>query len=181
MFLRQELKRQTEMTIIMSIKIKNRHRLKTRDIRKYIDDLKNIFQDVFFDERSSVETGDLNGRNIIFIDGEPSFMSYEGKIVFTLHGLNKYKPKKNFVVVDIGAVRFVTNGADVMAPGVVDADTDISLGDQVWICDETHHKSLAIGIALVSGEDMISKSQGKVITTIHYVGDDLWNYVAKSL
>lgn len=165
----------------MSIKIKNRHRLKTRDIRKYIEDLKSIFQDVFFDEKSSVETGDLNGRNIIFIDEEPCFMEHKDKIVFTLHGLNKYKPKKNFVVIDMGAIRFVTNGADIMAPGVVDVDNDISKGDQVWICDETHHKPLAIGIALVDGEDIISKSKGKVINTIHYVGDDLWNYCAKSL
>jgi len=165
----------------MSIKIKNRHRLKAKDIRKYQIDLKDIFNDIFFDEKSSVETGNLDGTIIIFIDGEPCFMSYDDKIVFTLHGLIKYKPKKNFVVVDMGAVKFVTNGADVMAPGIVDADRDITEGNQVWICDENHRKPLAIGIALVNGEDMISQSQGKVINIIHYVGDDLWNYVAKSL
>ena len=164
----------------MSIKIKNRHRLKSKDIRKYQDDLKLIFNEIFFNEKSTIETGDLDGRIIIFIDDEPCFMSYNDKIVFTLHGLNKYKPKKNFVVVDMGAIKFVTNGADVMAPGIVDVDKDITEGDQVWICDETHHKPLAIGIALVDGEEMISKSQGKVINTIHYVGDELWNYVNRS-
>jgi len=163
----------------MSIKIKNRHRLKAKDIRRYQNELKDIFNDVFFNEKSSIETGDLNETNIIFVDGEPCFMSYNDKIVFTLHGLNKYKPKKNFVVVDMGAVRFVTNGADVMAPGIIDADKDISEGDQVWICDENHHKALAIGIALVSGGEMISQSQGRVIKTIHYVGDELWNYATK--
>jgi PUA domain protein len=165
----------------MSVKIKNRHRLKARDIRKYQNDLKNIFNDIFFDEKSSIETGELKGKNIIFVDGEPCFMSYENKIFFTLYGLNRYKPKRNFVVVDMGAVKFVTNGADVMAPGIVDADRDISKGDQVWICDENNHKPLAVGIALISGEDMINQSYGKAINTIHYVGDELWNYVAKSL
>jgi PUA domain protein len=161
----------------MSIKIKNRHRLKTKNIRKFQEDLKVIFNDAFFSEKSSVETGDLDGTIIIFIDGEPCFISYNDKIVFTLHGINKYKPKKNFVVVDMGAIKFVTNGADVMAPGIIDADKDITKGDQVWICDETHHKPLAVGIALVNGEDLISQSQGKVINTIHHVGDDLWNYI----
>ena len=165
----------------MNIKIKNRHRLKTKDIRRFQNELKNIFNDIFLNEKSSVETGDLDGTNIILVDGEPCFMSYENKIVFTLYGLNRYKPKKNFVVVDMGAVKFVTNGADVMSPGVVDADRDISEGDQVWICDENHHKPLAIGIALKSGEDMISETKGRAIKTIHFVGDDLWNYVAKSL
>ena len=107
-------------------------------------------------------------------------MYHKNKIVFTLHGLNKYKPKKNFVVVDMGAVKFVTNGADVMAPGVVDADSDILEGDQVWICDEIHNKPIAVGIALVNGEQMISQSQGKVINTIHYVGDDVWKYSINS-
>ena len=164
----------------MSIKIKNRHRLKARDIRKYQDELKTIFNEVFFSEKSSIETGDLDGTFIIIVDGELCFMYHNDKIVFTLHGLNKYKPKKNFVVVDMGAVKFVTNGADVMAPGVIDADSDILEGNQVWICDEIHHKPLAVGIALVNGEQMISQSQGKVINTIHYVGDDLWNYSINS-
>ncbi|HEW93047.1 MAG TPA: RNA-binding protein, partial [Thermotogaceae bacterium] len=34
-------------------------------------------------------------------------------------------------------------------------------------------KALAIGRALVSGSDMIGDS-GKVIKTIHYVGDAIW-------
>ena len=53
----------------MSVKIKNRHRLKSKDIRKYQNDLKNIFNEVFFNEKSYIETGDLDGINIIFIDG----------------------------------------------------------------------------------------------------------------
>jgi PUA domain protein len=165
----------------MSFKIKNRHRLKSKDIRKYQDELKETFNEIFFSDKSSVETGDLDGTIIIFVDGEPDFMYYKDKIVFTLHGLNKYSPKKNFVVVDMGAVKFVTNGADVMAPGVVDADKDIVEGGQVWICDEKHRKPLAVGIALISGEDMVTNTHGKVIEIIHYVGDDIWNYVAKSL
>jgi len=165
----------------MSGKIKNRHRLKASDIRKYKDEIKNIFDDIFFDEKSVIETGDIDGTNIILVDGEPCFMSYDNKIFFTMHGLYRYKPKKNFVVVDMGAVKYVTNGADVMAPGIVDADRDIAEGDQVWICDEKNLKPLAIGIALISGEDMIIQTQGKAINIIHYVGDELWNYVAKSL
>jgi PUA domain protein len=161
----------------MSTKIKNRHRLKAKDIRKYIEELKEIFNEIFFNEKSSVEIGDLDEITIIFVDGEPCFMFHNDNIIFTLHGLNRYKPKKNFVVVDMGAVKFVTNGADVMAPGIVEVDKDILEGNQVWICDETHHKPLAVGIALVDGEDMVSQSQGKVIYTIHHVGDELWKLI----
>ena len=163
------------------MKIKNRHRLKSKDIRQINDDLKKTFTIEFFNEKSSVETGEYGDKKVILIDGEPCFMFYEDKIIFTLHGLNKFKPKQNFVVVDMGAIKFVANGADVMAPGIADADTNIIENDQVWICDEVHKKPLAIGIANMTGEQMISENKGKAIKTIHYVGDDLWNFVAKSL
>jgi PUA domain protein len=164
-----------------AVKIKNRHRLKNKEIKKIQNELKKTFDYEFFDERSSVETGDVEGMRIIFVDDEPVFMIYENRIIFTLQGLYKYKPKENFVVIDMGAVKFVTSGADIMAPGIVDADKSIYENDQVWICDERHHKPLAVGIAIMTGEQMISERQGRAIKVIHYVGDSLWNFTAKSL
>ena len=165
----------------MSFKIKNRHRLKSKDIKNLQSDLKYTFETSFFNENSSVEIGDYEEYKIIFTDGEPCFILYNNKIVFTLHGINKYKPTNNYVIVDMGAVKFVTNGADVMAPGIIDADKNIKEDQQVWICDEKHKKPLAIGIAIIDGEHMITEEKGKAINTIHWVGDKLWNYTAKSL
>ena len=145
------------------------------------NELKETFTGDFFNEEVSVETGNVEGIKIIFVDDEPCFMVHENKIVFTLHGLRRYKPKENFVVVDMGAVRFVTNGADVMSPGIVDADENIVEGDQVWICDEKHHEPLAVGVAIMNGERMISEEKGKSVRIIHYVGDMLWNLVTKTL
>ncbi|KYK29395.1 hypothetical protein AYK20_05455 [Thermoplasmatales archaeon SG8-52-1] len=136
------------------MKIKNRHRLKSKDIKIFQNELKNIFEPFFIDEKALVEKGDLDGIKIILVDGKPCFMYYEKKIFFTLTGINKYSPKKKFVIVDMGAVKFVTSGADVMAPGIIDADESIDKNDQVWICDENHHKPLAVGIAIMTGEQM---------------------------
>ena len=165
----------------MSVKIKNRHRLKRKEIRDIIAELKETFTSNFFDERSSVEKGDIEEVSMIFIDGEPCFMMRGNNIIFTLHGLYKYAPKGNFVVVDMGAVKFVTSGADVMSPGIVDADKNIEKGDQVWICDERHHKPLAVGFAIMNGEQMVSEEKGKSVEVIRYVGDKLWNLLAKNI
>ena len=146
-----------------------------------LDELQSIFSCDFFDNKASVETGEFEGTKMILIDNHPYFMYQNERIFFTLAGLEKYKPKERFVIVDMGAVKFVTNGADVMAPGVVDADKNIIENDQVWICDERNHKPLAVGIALMSGEQMINEKKGKAISMVHYVGDNLWNFVAKSL
>ena len=79
------------------------------------------------------------------------------------------------VVVDMGAVRFVTKGADIMSPGIVDADDSIVEDDIVIIVEETHNKPLAIGISLITGPEMVENSEGKAIKNIHYVGDAIWN------
>jgi PUA domain protein len=160
----------------MTLKIKNRHSLKTKDIRKIQEELIKEFDDKFIDNKSRVEIGDIDEKKLVFIDGTPCFLFQDSKIIFTIQGLNKFSLKRNFVVVDMGAVKFVTKGANVMAPGIIDADENIKENDQVWICDENHHKPLAIGIALISGEEMIKNNKGKAIKTLHYVGDNIWNY-----
>ena len=161
----------------MSVKIKNRHRLKRKEVINIILKIRKTYSDDFFDEKSSVETGDIEGIKIVFIDGEPCFMIDGDNIVFTLYGLNKYSPRGKFVVVDMGAVKFVTSGADVMSPGIIDADKNIKEGDQVWIYDERHHKPLAVGTAIKNGEQMVSENKGKSVEVYHHVGDKLWGII----
>ena len=165
----------------MSGKIKNRHRLKRKEIREIQNRLKKTFNCDIFDGKTAVEAGDFEGIKLIFVNDEPCFMIHGNKIVFTLHGLNKYKPKENFVIIDMGAVKFVTNGADVMSPGIVDADSNINENDQVWICDERHHRPLAVGIAIMNGEQMISEGKGNSVQVIHYVGDRVWNFIYRNI
>lgn len=161
----------------MEFKIKNRHRIKKKEVRKIIDKLKNDFDSYFFNFDSVVEIGFYKNTEFILIDHKPYFMIYNDRIVFTLVGLYKYKPSNKYVIVDMGAIKFVTNGADVMNPGIIDADKDIRPEDIVWICDEKNKKPLAVGIALVTGEDMIQKEKGKAVAIFHYIGDNLWDFI----
>jgi PUA domain protein len=165
----------------MMVKIKNRHRLKSKEIRQLIEQLKQNFSSEFFKESDSVETGEYENIKLLFVNDEADFMFQNEKIIFTIHGIERFRPKNKFVTVDMGAVKFVTNGADVMAPGITDADNEIVKGDQVWIRDEKNMKALAVGIAIVDGEAMIEQNKGKAIKIIHWVGDPVWQLVAKSL
>jgi predicted RNA-binding protein (TIGR00451 family) len=74
----------------------------------------------------------------------------------------------------MGAIKFIVNGADVMSPGIVDADASIREGDIVWVRDVKNKKPIAVGIALKPGAEM-PKTQGKAVKTLHYVGDEIWN------
>lgn len=111
----------------------------------------------------------------ISIDNEIKFFYSENKekIIPTLKSILQDNFLKK-ITVDMGAVKFVTGGADIMRPGIVKIEEGISEGQIICIVDETHGKPLAIGEAVFSSEEMQAKDSGKVIKNLHYVGDDVW-------
>ncbi len=113
--------------------------------------------------------------NIIMINNEPAFFLSEDKIIPTLKALLKTDLLKK-VKVDMGAVRFVASGADIMRPGIKEIDDAINNGDFVVIVDIMHLKPLSVGQALFSGDEINSMTSGRVIKNLHYVGDKIWSY-----
>jgi len=81
------------------------------------------------------------------------------------------------VTVDMGAVKFLTNGANVMRPGIRSFLAPFQKGDVVVVVDEKHGKALAVGTALVDSAEGEKMSKGAVVKNIHYVGDKFWNAV----
>lgn len=79
-----------------------------------------------------------------------------------------------YIVVDMGAVGFICNGANVMRPGITYFD-DFGELEIVVVKDQVHNKSLAIGLSRVDGETMMNLEKGPVINNLHYVGDIFWN------
>ena len=80
------------------------------------------------------------------------------------------------VVVDMGAVKFVTNGADIMRPGIVKIDSEIEKGNIVRIADVEHNRTLAVGKALYNAEKMEEMNKGKVIKNLHTIQDSVWDF-----
>jgi len=78
-----------------------------------------------------------------------------------------------FVTVDMGAVKFVCNGAKVMRPGIIDFGS-FKKGDIVMIRDQIHGKALAVGIALENSEAARAMTKGYVIENLHYISDKMW-------
>lgn len=119
--------------------------------------------------------------DVVLVDGEPLIAYFEGasdaedsEPFLTVRGANEYPPERHVVTVDSGAVSFVSDGADVMRPGITESDESIEAGDLVVIVEERHNKALAIGRASVDGTEMLGDS-GKVIDSIHFVGDELFD------
>jgi len=77
------------------------------------------------------------------------------------------------VEVDMGAVKFMCKGANLMRPGIKKF-TEFEKGKLVCIVEETHHKFLAIGRAMVSSVELESMEKGEIIQNMHYISDRFW-------
>ncbi len=147
--------------------------LSKSNIREINRKLEEFNYSIDIKSRVAVEELESNGKTILFVDGEPFFFSLGSRWVPTLKLLAKKLILKN-VAIDMGAVKFVVSGADIMRPGIVELDENISAGDIVVITDINYKKPLAVGIALFSSGEIRKMERGKVITNLHYVGDKLW-------
>jgi PUA domain protein len=158
------------------LKIKSRVQLRKNAKNKMLKDLISTFGETMAElENQVLEKVTLDEYSLILVDGMPLLFEIEGHLFPTVRGALEMGLQKRLVTVDKGAIRFVSNGADIMAPGVVDADPEIKEGDFVIIVEETHRKPLAIGKASMGGAQMVEASSGKAIKSITHVGDKLWN------
>jgi len=77
------------------------------------------------------------------------------------------------VMVDMGAVKFMCKGANVMRPGIKKF-TEFEKEQLVCIVEESQHKFLAVGKAMVSSSELENMEKGEVIKNIHYISDKFW-------
>ncbi|MFC1801552.1 DUF1947 domain-containing protein [Nanoarchaeota archaeon] len=141
-----------------------------KQLNQQIQDFYNL--ENFLNKKEKVELIEDEFK-LISVNDILYFFYLEDKIIPTLKLLlkNNFLPK---VVIDMPAVKFIANGADVMRPGIKEID-EFPKEAVIVIVDETHQKPLAIGEALFSSEEMKSLDSGKVIKSIHHVGDKIWN------
>ena len=80
------------------------------------------------------------------------------------------------VVVDMGAVPHICNGADVMVPGIVETDS-FEEKTIVRVVDERHGKNISVGVSLMSSNKILEAERGKAVKNIHYIGDRIWKFI----
>jgi len=77
------------------------------------------------------------------------------------------------VTVDMGAVKFMCKGANLMRPGIKKF-TEFEKDKLVCIIEESQHKFLAVGKAMVSSSELKEMEKGEVIKNMHYISDNFW-------
>jgi len=155
-----------------------RFSLKTKESKQIISQVSarlKIDFEAMLGSKINVESIETDFGQLLLISGKPMLFRNNETFLPTLmaHELLEAIPK---VVVDMGAVRFVCNGADIMAPGTVRYEGEFGVNDIVVVVDEKHGKPLAIGEALYNVNEAKNVKHGTVVKNVHYVGDKVWNF-----
>ncbi len=158
----------------MVLKVRHRTRLRRKESAAWFSRLASDFGMALPEDEEPVEEADAGEMRLLFRSGEAVALKIGDGIAPTVRGLLAFPANKRAVTVDMGAVPYVYNGADVMAPGIVDADPAIRPGEFVWVRDERNRRPLAVGRAIMDGPTMAHEEKGKAVETIHHVGDDVW-------
>ncbi len=158
----------------MVVKVRHRTRLRRKEVDAWFHRLTEDFGMAVPQDETPVDQAEVGEMRLLLRDDEAIAIILGEAITPTVRGLLAFPAQKRYVTVDMGAVPFVYNGADVMAPGIVEADPAIRPGDFVWVRDEKNHRPLAVGRAIMDGPTMAREERGKALETVHHVGDDLW-------
>jgi PUA-domain protein len=154
-----------------------RYFLKTKEskalLRKASEKLKTDLGRLFRD-KVNVEVFETESAEIFLINAKPVLVKADENIYPTLK-FDEYFQTAPKVVVDMGAVPYVCNGANVMAPGIRRFEGQFAENDIVIVVDEKHSRPIAIGKILYGADKVRNVSQGTIVRNLYYVGDKTWN------
>ncbi|MHA1122705.1 MAG: PUA domain-containing protein [Candidatus Heimdallarchaeota archaeon] len=158
------------------MQILRRHVLRKGDFKSLKEQLSKIIEgpiDLLFKEGAELV---LTDSGELYAEDKKVLAFKVGEIIIpSLRALNEGLVKLPTITVDMGAVPYVTNGADIMAPGITKVTNGLVVGDIVTIIDENYGKALAVGKLLIISDNIKQTEKGKVIKNLHYVNDSIWS------
>ena len=137
-------------------------------------------------EKWKIDVPKIKNLKVYEIDNETQLIT--GKDIKILKIKDEYLPflseistleKFPFVQVDMGAVKFMCKGANLMRPGIKKF-SNFSKDDIVCIVEESQNKFLAIGKSKVDSSELESMDKGEVLKNLHYISDKAWE-ISKTL
>jgi len=151
----------------------------THLLNTFAQKLKFDIKQLLDSSKPKIEVAEVGTAKIYYVNGRPLVASIEDALIPTLlfEQALTLLPK---ITVNMGAVPYICNGADLMAPGIVKIEGTFTTGEYALVVDERHGKPLALVVALADSQAMRSLKRGKVAKNVHYVGDGLWKELKKS-
>eukprot|EP00386_Alphamonas_edax_P014160 GDKI01043560.1.p1 GENE.GDKI01043560.1~~GDKI01043560.1.p1 ORF type:complete len:184 (+),score=67.81 GDKI01043560.1:134-685(+) len=116
---------------------------------------------------------------VVLVDDVPTFFQYrDGPWVPTLRLVHQYPSMLPKMQVDRGGIKFMIKGANCMCPGLTSAGgrmEEVPKGAVVQIVGEGKENACAVGVMIMSSEEIRKINKDVCIENMHSLGDGLWD------
>ena len=123
-------------------------------------------------KQKNVRTHQIDEKGVIITGNDVTAVKIDEHILPFLGDIPTLE-KFPYVIVDMGAIKFVCKGANIMRPGITKF-SDFENDDIVCVIEESQHKFLAVGKAKMSSKQLDETEHGEVIKNMHYISDIFW-------
>jgi PUA-domain protein len=155
--------------------------LKSSETKQLLQEFREKFPRLTTDlqSRQVVEEIVVENGKLFLVDNKPFAISTKGGLFPSLLNEEVLKTLPS-IIVDMGAIPHICNGADIMRPGIKEIHGEFGEGTVLLIKDIRFGKPIGICIAENSSESMQRTAKGKAARNVHYVGDTFWQALKKS-
>jgi PUA domain protein len=126
-----------------------------------------------FRSKPPVEAREAQKVKVYVVGGRPLIGESEGKVFPTLL-FEEQLSKQPKVVVDMGAVPYICNKADIMGPGITEIQGEFKPKNLVTVLDAKNRKPIAVAEAIFDSGTAVMTRKGKLFRNLHCVGDEIW-------
>jgi len=160
-----------------------RFSVRKREGRRFLREISQILgidAEKVFGSKPQIEIVNAKRNKVYLMNGAP-LLAMSGDVIFPTLFFEEYVNQLPKIMVDMGAVPYICNGADVMAPGIVKIDGDFKEKALVSVIDERNKRPIAVAQSLFDSEKIKTIKKGKVFRNLHYVGDDIWSLMKDNI
>ena len=157
--------------------------LSKRDRKKLEEILTRLYPQYTLPKNAKVEYAVIEDTELVIIDRLPAFIKFDDNryiphLLYLLRRGYSWLPQ---VIVDNGAVRPISRGADLMRPGIVEIVGDFETNAIVVILEPSRKLPIAVHRTLYDSKTIIGMEKGRVTKRLHYVSDRYWKLADKLL
>lgn len=152
--------------------------LSKKDKKQLVKRLTELYPRFDASSIGNVEIAVEDDIKLYIVDSIPAFIDLDGMLIPHLklllrHGYREWLP---YIVVDQGAVRPISRGADLMRPGIQEIPTEFKENSIVVIAEPSRQLPLAVHQSFYSSQEIAIMEKGRVTKKLHNLGDRFWKF-----
>ncbi|QGA67970.1 RNA-binding protein [Sulfolobus sp. E11-6] len=145
-----------------------RHVMSSKDAKIFISKIKEKYNiDI---SNAKLEIGKEKKETWYYVN---DILAFFNDLIPTLCAVMKLKMSLPYVIIDEGAVKAVSRGADLFTPGIVEYGCECKENDIILAKTKTN-LPVAILRVLIPKDKALVEKRGKFAINLHHVGDTIW-------